>query len=279
LLADWQRQFRFFLKALGGADCPLCALADNTARSQIEEMARRPPRRMAVCGAHLSALAGIVAHAASRTALVKAALNNSLDGTGVWAFECDICRAVEAAGGRVASIIRLLDRSLRFEKALERGPLFCHRHIARIVGHGRAPAFARIERRKLEELINEISQAQLLRRADLQDLIDKAAAYLGAPSGIDRKPPAEAGQFDNGTDGLAQAAAHQFAQWEEEQKTVRLDRLESEVASLRYRNAVLSEENRRYKLAHAAVEALRCDLERDRAALHAQTPPDNKERV
>ena len=58
-------------------------------------------------------------------------------------------------------------------------------------------------------------------------------------------------------------------QWDEEQKLVHLSNIESEVASLRYRNAALSEENRRFKLAHAAVEAIRHDLERDRAELRA----------
>lgn len=58
-------------------------------------------------------------------------------------------------------------------------------------------------------------------------------------------------------------------QWDEEQKLAHLSNIESEVASLRYRNAALSEENRRFKLAHAAVEAIRHDLERDRAELGA----------
>ena len=58
-------------------------------------------------------------------------------------------------------------------------------------------------------------------------------------------------------------------QWDEEQRMANLGNIESEVASLRYRNAVLAEENRRLKLAYAAVEAIRHDLERDRAALLA----------
>jgi hypothetical protein len=69
---------------------------------------------------------------------------------------------------------------------------------------------------------------------------------------------------------LAEGAAREFMQWDEEQRMAHLGNIESEVAGLRYRNAVLAEENRRLKLAYAAVEAIRHDLERDRAALLAR---------
>ena len=59
----------------------------------------------------------------------------------------------------------------------------------------------------------------------------------------------------------------EFEKWDEEVQLKHLGDLESEAASLRYRNSVLSEENRRLKLAHIADEAVRRDLECDRAQL------------
>jgi hypothetical protein len=161
-----------------------------------------------------------------------------------------------------------MEGRLRFEKAIERGSLVCHRHLARIVAGGSARAFVRVQHRKRQALINEISQAQLLARDNLEALLQKALVYLGTPAPQRQNPPDDSGSLEAGSEQLAEAASD-FMQWDEEQKLAHLSNIESEVASLRYRNAALSEENRRFKLAHAAVEAIRHDLERDRAELRA----------
>jgi hypothetical protein len=65
------------------------------------------------------------------------------------------------------------------------------------------------------------------------------------------------------------AEASEFEKWDDELQLRHLGKLESEAASLRYRNATLSEENRRLKAARVASEATRRDLERDLAQLLA----------
>ncbi|HTT77835.1 MAG TPA: hypothetical protein VMF50_17860, partial [Candidatus Binataceae bacterium] len=65
--------------------------------------------------------------------------------------------------------------------------------------------------------------------------------------------------------------------WDENRHFKRLADLESEAAGLRYRNAVLTQENHELKLAHIAGEALRRDLERDRAQLLASAQKRNED--
>jgi sulfur transfer complex TusBCD TusB component (DsrH family) len=267
LLGSWHQEFRFFLKALNGEVCPLCAVAGSVASVKFQEIARHPEQQTALCGAHLSALLRM-ADAAAQVVLTQSAVRKSLERDGSLGLECELCRVMVRATDLLARIIAVLDRSLRFEKAIGRGPLFCRVHVGRVTARGYGRNFARIQRGKVEELINDMSQAQLLRRPDLNSLIEKAATYLGTPSPNANGTSPDADSFE-GEPALESAASREFAQWEEEQKNAHLDKLESEVASLRYRNAVLSEENRRFRLAHAAVEALRRDLERDRAELRA----------
>jgi hypothetical protein len=61
----------------------------------------------------------------------------------------------------------------------------------------------------------------------------------------------------------------EFVNWDRERQLEYLGKLESEAASLRYRNAVLAEENRALKLARIADTSIRRDLERDREKLLA----------
>jgi hypothetical protein len=232
-------------------------------------MVRQPARGTRLCGAHLSALLGMTRETAVQVCAAQSALSNCMDRDGWFPLGCEICRLSERAAARLARIIRLLDRFLRFEKAIQRAPLFCCSHIVRITAGGGARNFARIQRGKLEELINEIAQAELLGRPALHALIEKAATFLGAPLPIGQAADSDADSCDAEANTPESAALAEFARWEEEQKNAHLGRLESETASLRYRNAILSEENRRFRLAHAAVEALRRDLERERAQVRA----------
>jgi len=268
LLGSWHQQFGFFLKALDGPGCPLCAVTAGVAGARLAEMVRQPAQATRLCGAHLSALLGMTRETAVQVSAAQSALSNCMGRDGGFNLGCEICRLIEQAAGRLATIIRLLDKFLRFEKAIQRAPLFCCSHIARITAGGCARNFARIQRGKLEELINEIAQAELLGRPALYALIEKTATFLGAPFPIGQAAP-EADSCDAEAGAPESAALAEFARWEEEQKNAHLGRLESETASLRYRNAVLSEENRRFRLAHAAVEALRRDLERERAQVRA----------
>ncbi|MFZ1887583.1 MAG: hypothetical protein WAU33_06100 [Candidatus Binataceae bacterium] len=117
---------------------------------------------------------------------------------------------------------------------------------------------------------NALAQAELRNSAELESLISKTLAYLAAP--VEQEPASEVLDSSDSTE----SDAAEFGRWEDARQLKHLSDLESEAASLRYRNATLAEENRRLKLAHAAGEALRRDLEHDReqfiAAAKAQDP-------
>jgi hypothetical protein len=70
--------------------------------------------------------------------------------------------------------------------------------------------------------------------------------------------------------GSAETEVCEFVKWDRERQLEYLGKLESEAASLRYRNAVLAEENRALKLARIADQSIRRDLERDREELLAR---------
>ena len=100
-------------------------------------------------------------------------------------------------------------------------------------------------------------------------LFAKAVTYLGTPNFNHPAFSDDEETLGGESEQLAEGDAREFMQWDEELRMAHSGNIEREVASLRYGNAVLAEENRRLKLAYAAVEAIRHDLECDRAALLA----------
>ncbi len=163
-----------------------------------------------------------------------------------------------------------MEGRIRFEKALESGPPFCSVHIRQVENTVRAERFAQIEHKKVEAMIAQIGQSRLRGGADLKRLIAEAISYLGAVEGESAGSPSlDADYCAADMDQLAADVAREFAGWDEAKRAVHLNNIESELASLRYRNSVLSEENRRLRLAHTASEAMRQDLERDRKELLA----------
>jgi hypothetical protein len=151
---------------------------------------------------------------------------------------------------------------MRFTKALESAPLFCRKHVSTVAERDVAVNFAQVQRAKLLHLRDALAQAELRNAADLESLISMTLTYLAAP--VEQEPPPA--EVQNSADRIENEAA-EFQRWDESRQFKHLADLESEVAGLRYRNAVLSEDNRRLKLAHAAGEAIRHDLEHDRAQL------------
>lgn len=149
-------------------------------------------------------------------------------------------------------------------------PLFCQRHVNLIASDLLAVNFAQVQRAKLQHLRDALAQAEILNRESLEPLILSALAYIGRP--VLEHPLL---QLQDWVDDAPVAEASEFERWDDELQLKRLGNLESEAASLRYRNAVLSEENRRLKIAHAAAEAIRHDLERDRTQLLAAAKEPN----
>ncbi len=161
--------------------------------------------------------------------------------------------------------IRRLDGSMRFRKALESAPLFCRRHADAISDASDTTNFAEVQEAKARSLRDNLAQAELRNSEELESLIASTVAYLARS--IELRPA-----FDEQLDRKSSAATPEtaeFEQWEEQRLLSRLGALESELASLRYRNTQLAEENRRLRLALVANEATRRDLERDRELLRA----------
>jgi hypothetical protein len=176
---------------------------------------------------------------------------------------CELCARLRRVELGLASAIRRLDSGMRFRKAVEAAPLFCRQH-ANVIADGQlAQDFAQIQRAKVIHLRDSLAQAELRNGEELESLISTALAYLGRSE--EQYPSLEVEPPQDDRSDLTQ----EFERWDETRHFKRLADLESEAASLRYRNAVLSEENRRLTLAHTAGEAIRHDLERDREQLLA----------
>ena len=267
MFGHWAQQFRFFLNALDRERCPLCAVADLVESDEIKRIARKPAKQVSICGQHLSRLSAHRKAQLDRVALVRSALGAAMSRQN--GLECVICKTAHASGQRLAYAISWLDSRMRFQKALEQAPLFCRVHVVQIC-RKQAPAnFIRIEHRKVLKLINDLAQAQLRRQPELETLIGRAFAYLATvPASIETHDSSKERPGD-----LAQVPPEdelrEFAGWDAERQLEYLGKLESAVASLRYRNGVLAEENRALKTARIAQESIKRDLERDRAALLA----------
>ena len=106
---------------------------------------------------------------------------------------------------------------------------------------------------------------------DIESLVASALAYLGRPA--ERLAQLQVQESPEG----AKEDTREFERWDENRHFKRLADLESEAAGLRYRNAVLTQENHELKLAHIAGEALRRDLERDRTQLLASAQKRNED--
>jgi hypothetical protein len=282
LLGLWTRNFRRFLSALNGAACPFCAVVDESVRNHLRKVAgRRWPKRRALCGTHRTILLDFARDDASRVSAVQSTLRESImKPTNRHTNGCEVCALAGRLMNRLARRIAAMDGRIRFEKALENGPLVCSAHVTQVLDTVRAQRFVQLQHKKVEALIAEIGQSRLRGSRDLEDLIATAVRYLGlAADGRTASTGLDAHCRGADMERLASAARAEFAAWDEAKRMAHLSDIESELASLKYRNAVLAEENRRLKIAHTASEAMRHDLERDRRDLLAAVKDRNSSRT
>jgi hypothetical protein len=256
LLERLTRSFRLLLDAFTGAVCPLCTVRAMLEREEIKRTRTKAKMRSALCGKHFEAYLGEIDDLSLRARQIRGMLE--LLATG--ARECGVCARLNAAEVRLARSVRWLETRMRFRKALERAPLFCRQHERLVATDGAAQNFTEIQRVKLRSLSDAIARAALRGGDEVKPLLSFALAYLGQ-SDIRQSP---AGDYCNAAES-PDTDARIFEAWDSEQQLKRLGDVEAEVASLRYRNAVLFEENRRLKLAHTALQATCRDLENERA--------------
>ena len=259
LLERLSRNFRLLLNAFDGAVCPLCAVRFTLERKAIERMRAKARLTKAWCGHHLEAYLAGLGDPADQARQTRQALEaSSADGHGCW-----VCGLLDPAEAKLLHSMRRLDAKLRFRKALEGAPLFCREHERSVIADDKAENFAAVQRAKLLRLRDKLTEAALRGGEQVKPLIDASLAYLG------RSSPEPAPHLCYDSAESADAEFRVFEAWDNEQQLKRLGDLEAEAASLRYRNAVLTEENRRLRLAHTALEATQRDLEKDRADLLA----------
>ena len=252
--------FRLLLKEFDGTSCPLCAVVKIRELDQIERASAKRQSAGPLCGTHLSMALERVDGLVARARDTRSSIDTELNG----ALRCELCEKLSQIESRLAGSIRRLDGRMRFMKALQSAPLFCQRHATLVSKVTGAANFAEVQRAKLAHLRDALAKAALLNSEAGEPLIAAALAYFGRPV------PADAPLEMEESSACQAEEASELERWDEERHFKRLATLESEAAALRYRNALLSEENHRFKLAHAAVQALREDLERDRAELIAK---------
>lgn len=259
MLERLTENFRELLKHFEGASCPLCSVLKRRELEEAERVRSCSASTGVLCGPHLKMALTAIVGPATRARLTRGAVESFLaDKT-----TCNVCARLSRIELRLARAIRRLDGGMRFRKALESAPLFCRKHEDAVARQGLTVNFVQVQRAKVLHLRDALAQVELFDREGLEALILKVLAYLDRS--LEEESPPEI--QDPSGDRKEEAAA--FERWEEARQFKHLAALESEAASLRYRNTMLSEENRRLKLANVAGEATRRDLERDRAQLLA----------
>lgn len=270
MLERLTKNFRELLKRFEGASCPLCSVLKWREQQRLERLRASGVSTRVLCGPHLEMALSALTLGSARARLTRSAIESVLAGRS----DCEVCSWLCQVELRLVRAIRRLDGGMRFQKALESAPLFCRRHVKAIAEQNSGVNFAHVQKAKLLHLRNALAQAELRNSAELESLISKTLAYLAAS--VEEEPSVEVRDSSDSTE----TDAAEFGRWEDARQLKHLSDLESEAASLRYRNAMLAEENRRLKLAHAAGEALRRDLEHDReqfiAAAKAQDPNSAK---
>jgi hypothetical protein len=251
--------FRLLLGTFDGDICPLCAVRARLEASELETLRAKREVSAALCATHLESYFGSSDDLSSQARVTRKIIETVIAGRSA----CQICEYLNRVEERLARAAVRLDSRMRFRKALEMAPLFCRRHGTLVESDPLAVNFAQVQTAKLQNLRDDLAQAEILNRDTLEPLTLSALAYLGGS--VPEQPPL---QLQNSADAPA-AEASEFEKWDEELQFKHLSKLESEVASLRYQNAKLSEENRRLRVARVAGEAIRRDLERDRAELLA----------
>ena len=257
--------FRILLTKFSGTSCPLCAVVKGRELDEIDRLRAKLQSGTGVCGLHLEMALERADSLAARACDTRNAIDAELGG----ALRCEVCEKLRHIDTRLVGSIRRLDDRMRFIKALESAPLFCRRHVTLVSKAAGSRNFAEVQRAKLAHLRDALAKAALLNTEAANPLIGAALVYFGRP--VADEAPLEMEE----SSAYRDEEVSELERWDEQRQLERLDKLESEAAALRYRNAVLSEENRRFKLAHAALEALREDLERDRAELMAKKKPDS----
>jgi hypothetical protein len=268
MLGDWPLRFRMFLMALRGEGCPIRGVLERIESEEAARLARSSGGGRLLCGFHLARVMAALSNEPARVGMTRSTLGaamNQKEG-----LDCAICKSSERVAERRRWPIRCLDSRVRFQRAIEEAPLFCRAHLQR-VGEKSVPRFHQIQQRKIQKLFNELAQAQMRKRPELELLLDQAVTYsnrsrLPAPSSVSGREP----RRDESRQDLIGPALREFVKWESRRQLEYLGNLEGEAASLRYRNSALAEENRALELARVAEQSIRQELERDRAELLAK---------
>jgi hypothetical protein len=267
VLERLSRNFRELLKQFEARSCPLCGVLRQGEREQIEQARGRSEPVHALCGPHLEMILSGITNPRSRARSARVAIEAVLASED----RCRVCTNLGRVELRLTRAIHRLESGMRFRKAQESAPLFCRAHGRDVTGGDVAVNFAQVEGTKILHLRDALAQAELRNDEDIESLVATTLAYLG-------RPAEQLAQFQvQESLESTKEDTREFERWDDKRHFKRLADLESEVAGLRYRNAVLAQENHELKLAHIAGEALRHDLERDRAQLLAAAEKRNED--
>ena len=248
----------------------MCVVVGAIETRMIVRLTLKPKKRAALCGRHLERLLNDPTVATERLAIVRSVLKvNTYLHNGT---RCVVCHVMATCVERLRFTIWCLDVRTRFQKALELAPMFCRHHSLQMASRTCPENFVHIEERKIQALINDAGQAQLRYSPDNKNIIDRTIAYLAlAPvSAGDNSFLREQTQPSDVLTKRLAIAQGEFFKFEAEQQLERIGKLESELASLRYRTSILDEENRALKRARIAQEATLRALERDRIELRTR---------
>ncbi len=242
MLEQFKLSARELLRHFDGSCCPLCSALARQEQMAVARLAKTKSSAVPLCALHLKATSTMGKRHKELAQIVIQTLDDLCLEPGA---DCPICARLSLAEARMIRAIQRLDSLVRFRKALESAPPFCRKHVKHVIKAGNAENFIQVEKGKLKAMRDALAQAWLRKSAELDELTSRALALLETQSGATSLGELQDNEL---TEAEARAPA-EFERWEAEQQLKRLGELESELASLRYRNAVLAEENRRLKLA------------------------------
>jgi hypothetical protein len=192
------RDFAELSRALRASSCPLCSvLSARTAEFVRNAADSSHQESQLLCSRHLALALEQLQDSRAKAKLVRRSVIFGASEGSRGKPACPICASVQHTSEILQRAIHGLDRRIRFQKAIEAGPLFCHHHREQVCYRNSAPHFARIQQEKLRRLADDLARAEHSGGSEAERLVAQTLGYLQlevAPGGnglppIDKETP------------------------------------------------------------------------------------------
>jgi hypothetical protein len=172
------RDFTEFLKALKKPVCPICGVLAARLRALMNGAPSTHHDSHLLCCQHLALAIEQSQDPRIKSKLARSSILFASAESTVAKPRCSICASLEYTTATLRRTVLRLDAKPRFRRAIELGPLFCHKHRRQFSSGDLAPNFTKVQRAKLRRLTEDLAQVAHRPRADSDRIFAQTLSYL-----------------------------------------------------------------------------------------------------